>query len=100
MIDIIVNRNPQNIRNVGTSEQIKNPKVNAAKGSAPDIMMDDTPESIYFKLTVERIYGRANENVECIIRNMIANVGLTDMKPVIWLKFVNGINAIEMKTIE
>ena len=63
-------------------------------------MMDDTPESIYFKLTVERIYGRANENVECIIRNMIANVGLTDMKPVIWLKFVNGINAIEMKTIE
>ena len=45
------------------------------------------------------MYGSANENVECTIKNMIVNVGLMDMKPEIWLKCVNGIKAIEMNMI-
>ena len=62
--------------------------------------MDDTPESIYFKLNVERIYGSANENVECIIKKIITKLGFSEMKLVIWLKLVKGINATEMKIIE
>lgn len=61
---IMVNMNPQNISIVGISEYIISPNNSAANGSAPDIKMDDMPESIYFKLNVDRIYGRANENVE------------------------------------
>ena len=49
---------------------------------------------------MERIYGSANENVEWMIRNIIDDVGLIDMKPVIWLKSVKGINAIEMIMID
>ena len=97
---IIVSMNPQNINSVGVSEYIKNPNINAANGSAPDMKMEDTPESRYFKLNVDRIYGSANENVECTIKKSTVNVGLIDMKLLIWLKFVNGINAIEMKITE
>ena len=43
---IIVNMNPQNIRTVGISEYIKTPNIKAASGSAPDINIVDTPESI------------------------------------------------------
>ena len=44
--------------------------------------------------------GSANENVECTIRNMIASNGLIETKLLIWMKLVNGINAIEMMIIE
>ncbi len=77
---IIVRMNPQNINGVGVSEYIINPNINAANGSAPDIKMEDTPESMYFKLNVDKMYGSANENVECMIRKSIVNVGLIDMK--------------------
>ena len=97
---IIDNMNPQNIKIVGISEYRNNPKTNAANGSAPDNNIDETPESIQFKLTVDRIYGNANENVEWIIKNTIDNGGLIETKLVIWPKSVNGINAIEMKIIE
>ena len=91
---------PQNINIVGTSEYIKNPNINAAKGSAPESNIEDTPESIYFKLKVERIYGKANESVECKIKNNIVNVGLFEINSVIWPKLVNGINASVIKITE
>ena len=97
---MIVRMNPKNISNDGTSEYINNPNISAARGSAPDMKMDEIPESIYFKLNVERIYGRANENVECRNRNIATKVGLMLMKLLIWLKFVNGINAMDMNMIE
>ena len=75
--------NPQNINGVGVSEYIINPNINAARGSAPDIIMEDTPESIYFKLTVDNTYGSAKENVECMIKNIIVNAGLIDMNALI-----------------
>ena len=68
---------------VGISEYTKNPNIKAAKGSAPDNKMDDIPESMYFKLTVENIYGRANENVEWIIKKRIVNTGLIFTKALI-----------------
>ena len=74
--------------------------MSAAKGSVPDSIIDEIPESIQFKLKVEKIYGSANDNVECIIKNTITNTGLSEMKCVIWPKLVNGINPIEIKTIE
>lgn len=83
VIAIIVNKNPQDISIVGVAEYIANPNINAAKGSAPDSNMDDTPESICFKLTVENIYGNAKENVECIIRNITDNDGLILIKSLI-----------------
>ena len=43
---IIDNMNPQNIKIVGISEYMSNPKTNAANGSAPDNNIDETPESI------------------------------------------------------
>lgn len=92
--------NPQNIRGVGISEYIKSPNINAANGSAPERSMEDTPESMYFKLKVEKIYGRAKENVECNIKNNVINSGLRDMKLSIWLKLVNGINAIVINMTE
>lgn len=46
VIAIIVSMNPQNIGIVGISEYMMSPKINAARGSAPDKKMDDTPESI------------------------------------------------------
>lgn len=46
VIEMIVNKNPQNIKIDGISEYIKKPNINAAKGSAPDNKMDDTPESM------------------------------------------------------
>ena len=92
--------NPQNINNVGISAYIKNPNINAANGSEPESKIEDTPESICFKLKVEKIYGSAKENVECKMRNGIVNVGLIVTKLVIWLKSVNGMSAMEMKTIE
>ena len=70
-----VRRNPQNISNDGISEYMRSPKINAAKGSAPDRKMDDVPESMYLRLTVEKIYGSANENVECMIRKITAGRG-------------------------
>lgn len=82
-MDIILIINPQNIRNVGISLYINKPNINAAIGSAPDIKIEDIPESIYFKLHVVRIYGSANENMACMIKNMIVNGGLIEMKPVI-----------------
>ena len=96
----IVSTNPQNINIVGISLYRKNPKIKAARGSAPDNSIDEIPESIYFKLKVEKIYGRANENVECMIKNMMHKMGSIEMKFVIWLKLVNGISAIEINTIE
>ena len=74
--------------------------MSAAKGSAPERKIEDVPESIYFKLNVDRIYGKANENVECKIKNRIVNVGLIETKLEIWLKSVNGIRAIEIKMME
>lgn len=97
---IIVSINPQNIKTVGISEYMKNPKINAAKGSAPDNNIEDIPESIWFKLTVDRIYGNANENVECTIKNNIVKVGSIETKLAIWLKFVKGISATDMNMIE
>ena len=97
---IIVSMNPLNITGVGVSEYIINPNISAAKGSAPDIKMEDTPESMYFRLSVDRMYGRANENVECMIKKSIVNFGFIDMKLLIWLKLVNGIRAIEMNITE
>ena len=84
----------------GISRQKINPNSNAAKGSDPESSIEDVPESIWFKLTVENIYGSANENVECSMRNNVTKAGLTEMTPSIWLKFVNGIKAIEMNMIE
>ena len=75
--------NPQNIKCVGISEYIKSPNINAAIGSAPERSIDDVPESMYFKLNVEKIYGRAKENVECSIKKSTVNAGLMDMKLVI-----------------
>lgn len=46
------------------------------------------------------MYGSANENVECIIKNKIASGGFGAMKFVIWFKCVKGIKAIERKIIE
>ena len=43
---IMLSINPKNIKIVGISKYIKNPKIKAAKGSAPDKNMEDTPESI------------------------------------------------------
>ena len=43
---MIDNRNPANIRMLGTSEYIASPKANAAKGSEPDSNIEDMPESI------------------------------------------------------
>ncbi len=80
VIAIMVSMNPQNIRGVGVSLYIKNPNINAANGSAPDMKIEDTPESIYFRLNVDRMYGSANENVECMIKNIIVIVGFIDMK--------------------
>lgn len=97
---MIVRIKPQNIKGVGISIYTKNPKIRAANGSAPDIIIEDVPESIYFRLNVERIYGSANENVECIIRKNIANVGSGEMKLEIWPKSVKGINASEMINME
>ena len=79
----IVSRNPQNIISVGASEYIMNPNINAANGSAPDMKMEDTPESMYLRLNVDRMYGRANENVECTIKKSTVNAGLIDMKVLI-----------------
>ena len=92
--------NPQNIKIVGISAYIKNPNIKAANGSDPESKMEDTPESICFKLKVENIYGRANENVECRIKNSIVNAGLIETKFVIWSKLVNGISAMEIKMME
>ena len=75
-----VKRNPQNISNDGISEYMRSPKINAAKGSAPDRKMDDVPESMYFKLNVEKIYGSANENVECTIKKITAGRGSISTK--------------------
>lgn len=72
--------NPQNIKGVGISEYIKSPNINAARGSAPERSIDDVPESMYFKLNVEKIYGMAKENVECITKKSTVNAGLMDMK--------------------
>ena len=84
---------------LGISVYIRNPKISAATGSDPESNIEDTPESIYFKLNVERIYGRANEKVECKIKNRIVHVGFIEMKFEIWLKSVNGTSAIVMKII-
>ena len=46
------------------------------------------------------MYGRANEHVEWIRRNIAVNRGSIETKLLIWLMFVNGIRAIEMKMIE
>ena len=92
--------NPQNIITVGISQYIKNPNNNAANGSAPDSSIEEVPESIWFRLTVDNMYGIANENVECRIRNMTVKRGLIEMKFEISPKSVNGINAIEMNIIE
>ena len=62
--------------------------------------MEDTPESMQFKLTVEKIQGRANENVECKTKNIMTRGGLIEIKLFIWPKSVNGFKAIEMKMIE
>ncbi len=97
---MILKIKPQNISAVGTSEYIKNPNINAAKGSAPESKIEEVPESIYFRLKVEKIYGSANENVECSIKNSIVNVGLIETNSPIWLKSVKGVKAIEMKTTE
>ena len=78
---MMASMNPQNINGVGISEYIASPNINAARGSAPDMNIEEVPESIYFRLKVERIYGSANENVECIIKKIIVNVGLTEMNP-------------------
>ena len=40
-----------------------------------------------------------DENVECIIRNIMHNMGFIETKSVIWLKSVNGIRAIEINII-
>ena len=100
IIAIIDNNNPKNIRIDGISEYNINPKINAARGSEPDKNIDETPESIQFKLTVERMQGSANENVESIVKNIIVKIGLIETKLVIWPKLVNGINEIEIKIIE
>ena len=42
----MVSMNPQNISGVGISEYIKNPKISAANGSAPDRKIEEVPESI------------------------------------------------------
>lgn len=85
---------------LGTSKYINNPNISAAKGSAPERSMDDVPESRYFKLRVEKIYGRANENVECKIRNAVVYIGLIETKLEICPKSVNGMSAIVMNMIE
>lgn len=61
---MMLSMKPQNIKSVGISVYIKTPNIKAAKGSAPESKMEDVPESIWFRLKVEKIYGRANENVE------------------------------------
>ena len=91
--------NPQDIKSVGTSEQNINPKISAANGYAPDNNIEAIPESTCSKLTVENIYGRANENVECISRNITTKTGLIEMKLEMSVKFVNGSNPIEMNVI-
>ncbi len=62
--------------------------------------MDALPESMYLMDTVSRIYGIANDNVECRIKNIVfPNISaLTNV--VIWLKEVNGIKIIVFMRIE
>ena len=100
VIATTVKINPQNIRSDGISEYKSNPKINAAKGSAPDRKMDDVPESMYFKLNVEKIYGSANEKVECTIKKITAGMGPIPTKWPICLKSVNGIRASERNTVQ
>ena len=50
-------------------------------------------------LTVDKMYGSANENVECKIKNSIVHGGLIEMKFDISPKSVNGINAIVVEKI-
>ena len=64
-----------------------------------EALIEAIPESTCSKLTVENIYGRANENVECISRNITTKTGLIEMKLEMSAKFVNGINPIEMNVI-
>ena len=49
---------------------------------------------------MDSMYGSANENVECRIKNMTVSIGLMEMKFEISLKSLNGIKAIEMNIIE
>ena len=46
------------------------------------------------------MYGSANENVECKIKNIIVDKGLIEMKFEISLKSLNGIKAIVINIIE
>lgn len=62
--------------------------------------MDALPESMYLMDTVSRIYGIANDSVECRIKNIVfPNISaLTNV--VIWLKEVNGIKTMVFMSIE
>ena len=87
---MIVKTIPINVKTVGCSLYAIIPKNNVARGSAPEVNIETFPESMYFSEISSRMDGRANDNAEWSIRNMMLNVKSEFTNSDICPKFVNG----------